>query len=120
MDHRPYPFPFQEPQLSFCRLAGARSGGYGSGRWNGEIPVRELTRKADMVPAIAIDHLVIRYGNFTAVNDLSFEVNRGEVFGLLGPNGAGKTTTFLCLTQQVGISDGKVSILSHDVATDFD
>jgi ABC-2 type transport system ATP-binding protein len=73
-----------------------------------------------MDPAIVIDDLVIRYGSFTAVDHLSFSVNRGEVFGLLGPNGAGKTTTFLCLTQQVSISAGRVLILGHDVATDFD
>jgi ABC-2 type transport system ATP-binding protein len=42
---------------------------------------------------ISVQHLVKKYGDFTAVNDLSFEVEEGEVFGLLGPNGAGKTTT---------------------------
>lgn len=42
---------------------------------------------------ISVQNLVKKYGNFTAVNDLSFEVEEGEVFGLLGPNGAGKTTT---------------------------
>ena len=73
-----------------------------------------------MDPAIVIDDLVIRYGSFTAVDHLSFQVARGEVFGLLGPNGAGKTTTFLCLTQQVGISAGRVLIFGHDVVKDFD
>jgi len=42
---------------------------------------------------ISVQHLVKKYGDFTAVNDLSFDVEEGEVFGLLGPNGAGKTTT---------------------------
>jgi ABC-2 type transport system ATP-binding protein len=42
---------------------------------------------------LSVSHLVRRYESFTAVDDLSFEVYRGEIFGLLGPNGAGKTTT---------------------------
>src|ERR1700748_1985458 len=42
---------------------------------------------------ISVQNLIKKYGEFTAVNDLSFEVQEGEVFGLLGPNGAGKTTT---------------------------
>jgi ABC-2 type transport system ATP-binding protein len=77
-------------------------------------------QESPMDPAIVIDDLVIRYGSFTAVDHLSFTVNRGEVFGLLGPNGAGKTTTFLCLTQQVDISAGRVLVFGHDVAKDFD
>jgi len=48
-----------------------------------------------MIPApiISVKNLVKKYGQFTAVNGISFEVNRGEIFGLLGPNGAGKSTT---------------------------
>ena len=48
-----------------------------------------------MIPApiISVKNLVKKYGEFTAVNGISFEVNRGEIFGLLGPNGAGKSTT---------------------------
>ena len=42
---------------------------------------------------VAVEHLMKRYGRFTAVNDISFTIRRGEIFGLLGPNGAGKTTT---------------------------
>jgi len=45
------------------------------------------------MPIISVEHLVKNYGDFTAVNDLSFTVNEGEIFGLLGPNGAGKSTT---------------------------
>ena len=73
-----------------------------------------------MNPAIDVDQLTIRYGKFTAVSELSFQVKPGEVFGLLGPNGAGKTTTFLCLTHQVDNWTGKVEILGHDLRADFD
>ena len=45
------------------------------------------------IAIISVRHLVKKYGDFTAVNDISFEVKQGEIFGLLGPNGAGKTTT---------------------------
>ncbi len=44
-------------------------------------------------PIITVKNLIKKYGNFTAVNGISFEVNPGEIFGLLGPNGAGKSTT---------------------------
>ncbi len=44
-------------------------------------------------PIITVKNLVKKYGDFTAVNDISFEVYEGEIFGLLGPNGAGKTNT---------------------------
>jgi ABC-2 type transport system ATP-binding protein len=69
--------------------------------------------------AIAIENLVIRYGDFVAVNDLSLSIKVGEVFGLLGPNGAGKTTTFNCLTRQIPISAGRVTLLGRDLVRDF-
>ena len=73
-----------------------------------------------MEPSILIEGLTVRYGEFVAVDGLSLCVEPGEIFGLLGPNGAGKTTTFLCLTRQVPISSGRLRVLGHDVATDFD
>lgn len=69
--------------------------------------------------AIVIENLVIRYGAFVAVDNLSLAIKTGEVFGLLGPNGAGKTTTFLSLTRQIPISDGRVTILGLDVNREF-
>ncbi len=48
-------------------------------------------------PAVVIQNLVKKYGDFTALHGISLEINHGEVFGLLGPNGAGKTTTLECL-----------------------
>jgi ABC-2 type transport system ATP-binding protein len=69
---------------------------------------------------ISFQDVSIWYGTFTAVNHLSFQVHRGEIFGLLGPNGAGKTTTFLSLTRQVRPVSGKIFLLGQDVSTHFD
>lgn len=54
----------------------------------------------------------------TAVNDLSFKVREGEIFGLLGPNGAGKSTMIKMMTTLLIPSDGQLTILGHDVSTD--
>src|SRR6266540_3214893 len=48
-------------------------------------------------PVIEVQHLSKRYGSIVAIEDLSFEVEKGEIFGILGPNGAGKTTAVECL-----------------------
>lgn len=67
---------------------------------------------------IEVTGLAKRYGNFTAVRDLSFVVQPGEVLGLVGPNGAGKTSTLRCLAGIIPASGGTVRIAGHDVATD--
>jgi ABC-2 type transport system ATP-binding protein len=67
---------------------------------------------------IHVHHLVKRYGARTAVDDLSFDVARGEVLGFLGPNGAGKSTTLRVLAGFLGATSGTVSIAGHDMATD--
>jgi ABC-2 type transport system ATP-binding protein len=69
--------------------------------------------------SIVLDNLVVRYGAFTAVDKLSLAVKSGEVFGLLGPNGAGKTTTFSCLTRQIPITEGRITLLGHDISREF-
>jgi ABC-2 type transport system ATP-binding protein len=61
-------------------------------------------------PIVTVKNLVKRYGSFTAVNGISFDVKQGEVFGLLGPNGAGKTTTLECLEGLRRIDGGSVDI----------
>ena len=59
---------------------------------------------------IEVEHLVKRYGAFTAVNDLSFRVPRGTLFGFLGPNGAGKTTTMRMIAQILRPTAGEIRI----------
>jgi ABC-2 type transport system ATP-binding protein len=65
-------------------------------------------------PVIALEHLHKVYGSTVAVEDVSFEVRRGEIFGLLGSNGAGKTTTVECLEGLRRPDAGKVSVLGVD------
>jgi len=65
---------------------------------------------------IQVDGLTKRYGEFTAVRDLSFTVQPGEVMGLVGPNGAGKTTTLRCATGVIPPTLGRVRIASLDLA----
>ncbi|MCX6955490.1 MAG: ABC transporter ATP-binding protein [Verrucomicrobia bacterium] len=67
---------------------------------------------------IEVSGLFKRYASFTAVNDLSFTVQPGEVLGLVGPNGAGKTSTLRCLAGIIPASGGEVRIAGHDIRTD--
>ena len=64
---------------------------------------------------IQVEHLTKRYGSHLAVDDISFEVEEGIVYGLLGPNGAGKSTTMNILTGYLSASSGTVSIDGHDI-----
>src|ERR1700751_4502688 len=67
--------------------------------------------------AISAEHLVRTFGQFTAVNDVSFEVKRGEIFGFLGPNGSGKTTVIKMLTGLLPLSGGAAQVEGLDVRT---
>jgi ABC-2 type transport system ATP-binding protein len=70
------------------------------------------------VNAIEVDHIVKKFGEFTAVNDVSFSVARREIFGLLGPNGAGKTTLIRIMTTLTPPTSGTARIDGHDIGTD--
>jgi ABC-2 type transport system ATP-binding protein len=70
-------------------------------------------------PALRIDRLVKRYGDFTAVDGISLQVQEGEFFGLLGPNGAGKTTTINAIVGLAQISSGSIALFGHDVERDW-
>ncbi len=64
---------------------------------------------------IEVQHLTKRYGRVTAVDDVSFRVERGEILGFLGPNGAGKTTTMRILTGYMPATDGKAVVAGFDI-----
>ena len=64
---------------------------------------------------IEIKNLVKRYGDFAAVNDISFTIEDGEIVGFLGPNGAGKTTTMSILTGCLSMTSGSVTINGIDI-----
>jgi len=66
-------------------------------------------------PVIVVDNLVKRFGDFTAVDNISFSVSRGEIFGFLGPNGAGKTTTIRVLLGLLRPTSGTATVLGYDV-----
>jgi ABC-type multidrug transport system ATPase subunit len=69
-------------------------------------------------PAISAEHLVRRFGQVTAVNDVSFRVEKGEIFGFLGPNGSGKTTVIKMLTGLLPLSSGSARVAGLDVRVD--
>jgi ABC-type multidrug transport system ATPase subunit len=69
-------------------------------------------------PAISAEHLVRRFGQLTAVNDVSFRVEKGEIFGFLGPNGSGKTTVIKMLTGLLPLSGGSARVEGLDVRVD--
>jgi ABC-2 type transport system ATP-binding protein len=64
---------------------------------------------------LEVDGLTKRFGQFTAVDGISFQVEKGEIFGLLGPNGAGKTTTIRCLLTLIPPTAGRASVAGIDV-----
>lgn len=64
---------------------------------------------------ISVKHLTKRYGNHTAVSDLSFEIQKGQIYGFLGPNGAGKSTTMNIMTGCLSATAGEVTIGGHDI-----
>ena len=64
---------------------------------------------------ITVEHLTKCYGDFLAVDDLSFEIEEGHVYGFLGPNGAGKSTTMNIITGCLSATSGRVRIDGHDI-----
>ena len=76
------------------------------------------TRRPDDPDAVlTVDHLTMRFGGLTAVDDLSFRARRGDITALIGPNGAGKTTVFNCITGFYRPSEGMLTLRHTDGAT---
>ncbi len=68
-------------------------------------------------PLLKIEHLTMRFGGLVAVNDLSFDVRKGEITALIGPNGAGKTTVFNCITGFYKPTEGRLGLKHPDGKT---
>jgi ABC-2 type transport system ATP-binding protein len=66
-------------------------------------------------PILSVQHLKKTFGNFTAVKDVSFTVNKGDIFGFLGPNGAGKSTTMRCMLSLIKPDAGQIQIFGKDL-----
>ncbi|MBN8968062.1 MAG: ribosome-associated ATPase/putative transporter RbbA [Rhizobiales bacterium] len=77
------------------------------------IPPRSSEHDDDV--AIEAEHLTVRFGDFTAVDDVSFRISRGEIFGFLGSNGCGKSTTMKALTGLLSTSEGNARLFGRDV-----
>ena len=69
-----------------------------------------------MTPLLAVSGLVKRFGGFTALNDVSFEVAEGEILGLIGPNGSGKTTMFNCISGALQPTAGSIRFRGEEIA----
>lgn len=80
-----------------------------------ELSIPPRSAGADEDIAIEAEHLTMRFGDFTAVSDVSFRIPRGEIFGFLGSNGCGKTTTMKMLTGLLPASEGTARLFGHEV-----
>ncbi|MEE4137052.1 MAG: ATP-binding cassette domain-containing protein [Desulforhopalus sp.] len=92
--------------------------GGGDREKGGALQVPQLAASAirhDGPPAVQVTHLTRRFGTFTAVDDISFAVQKGEIFGFLGPNGAGKSTTIRMLCGLLGPSSGEGTVGGSDI-----
>ena len=71
-------------------------------------------------PLLVVEHLTMRFGGLVAVNNLSFEVGRGDITALIGPNGAGKTTVFNCVTGFYKPTEGRLALAREGIAAAAD
>jgi ribosome-dependent ATPase len=83
-----------------------------------EVIVRPRAESDDKTPAIEAERLTRRFGNFVAVDHVSFRIGRGEIFGFLGSNGCGKTTTMKMLTGLLPVTEGSAKLFGKSMAAD--
>jgi ribosome-dependent ATPase len=83
-----------------------------------EVIVRPRAESDDTTAAIEAEGLTRRFGDFVAVNDVSFRIGRGEIFGFLGSNGCGKTTTMKMLTGLLPVTEGSAKLFGKPMAAD--
>jgi len=69
--------------------------------------------------SVVLDHITKRFGEFTAVNDLSLAVSAGRIFGLLGPNGAGKTTTIRMIVNITAPDSGRITVFGQQITPEL-
>lgn len=68
-----------------------------------------------MEPVVKVNELIKKYGEKEAVSGISFNINKGEIFGLIGPNGAGKTTTLRVISTLLTITSGSIKVMGYDL-----
>ncbi|HVY02482.1 MAG TPA: ABC transporter ATP-binding protein, partial [Caulobacterales bacterium] len=102
---------FEDGFMVLLGQAKAAAGGARAVSLEAPVPIR------DGRAAVEVRDLVRRFGAFTAVDHISFDVGRGELFGLLGPNGAGKTTTFRMLCGLLPVTSGSLHVAGADLRT---
>ena len=68
-----------------------------------------------MEPVVQVNELVKKYGQKEAVRGISFNINKGEIFGIIGPNGAGKTTTLRIISTLLTITSGSIKVMGYDL-----
>lgn len=84
---------------------------------NAGIPQKPPNREEDI--AVEVQHLHKKYGSIEAVNDVTFSVKKGEIFGIIGPNGAGKTTTVECISGLRRPDSGTINVMGMSPATNL-
>jgi len=112
---RPAAAGFEDAFVALLRERRAAEEATAAATPHEEPPIPSAPAAAAGAPVIRVEGLVRRFGAFTAVDGIDFQVAPGEIFGLLGPNGAGKSTTFKMLCGLLPPTDGKALVLEIDL-----